>query len=89
MDNTNDNLLDLMPITKNQDFLHFLYCSDIAVIYLDKHGCIQFLTPIVTTITGIMMDEIGKNISDTLLIQKYPLLQKRVDELISLINDYL
>lgn len=88
MDKADNKLLSVKPIIEDKKFTHFLDCSEIAVIYLDKCGLIQYLTPKITSITGIRIRDIGKFIGDLDFFQKNQVLIKKTVELITLINEY-
>ncbi|MGB4657748.1 MAG: diguanylate cyclase, partial [Mobilitalea sp.] len=73
---------NIQPLLKDSDFIQFLNCSEIAVIYLDNNGSIQYMTPIITSITDISLELDDHSIYHTNFAILYP-------ELIQKISNYI
>ncbi|MHB8128509.1 MAG: bifunctional diguanylate cyclase/phosphodiesterase [Mobilitalea sp.] len=86
MDKTMKKLEDINPLLNDDKFLHFLTCGQIAIIYLDKTGCIQFVTPSITTITGISLEHRGEYLGRTIFAEYFPEISNNIADFISSIH---
>lgn len=86
MKNSSINLMNMVKVIKDNELENFLNFSEIAVLYLQKDGRIHFLTPIITSITGISLDQIGSYIQDTEFLAQNPKLKARIFDFISSAN---
>lgn len=75
----------ISPLLYDEKFLHFLSCGHLAIIYLNKDGIVQYVTPLITAITGITDESYGENIKSLTYSQQNPNFITKIEDFISFI----
>lgn len=86
LNNSEDRIQSINSLLKDEKFQQFISCGQIAVLYLDKAGCLRYSTPFMNEIFDIHKEDYGLYVAQTTLAGTNP---KLVNCLIKLINSLL
>lgn len=66
----------------NNDMNNLLRNTEVGALYLDRNLCIRKITPIVTKITNIMQNDIGRPINHITVLPNYPQIYDDINKVV-------
>jgi len=81
------NKSNISPLFCDENFQHFLKCGHLAIIYLDKDGILQYVSPLINSIIGIHDQYYGEHFTNNPYAEHNPEFVQKIEEFISFIHN--